>query len=156
MTNTFQKIPVLIIALTIFLAAGCKVGPKYQRPVAKTDSLFRFSESSDTATIANIEWVKLFKDTVLQQLVDTGLKNNYDVRIAFARIEQALASFKIERGKQWPQLSAQAQASYTEPSATGNTYYAALAGISWEIDLWGKLRRSKKQGRYPIIRSIIR
>jgi outer membrane protein, multidrug efflux system len=147
MTNTFQKIPVLIIALTIFLAAGCKVGPKYQRPVAKTDSLFRFSESSDTATIANIEWVKLFKDTVLQQLVDTGLKNNYDVRIAFARIEQALASFKIERGKQWPQLSAQAQASYTEPSATGNTYYAALAGISWEIDLWGKLRRSKEAAR---------
>jgi len=149
MCQRYSKIPILFIVVAVFLAfGGCKVGPKYVRPVVKTDSLFRFAMSSDTASLANLEWVKLFKDTVLQKFINTGLQNNYDIRVAFSRIEQARANFKIERGKQWPQISAQAQASYNEPSTTGsNTSYFALAGISWEIDLWGKLRRSKEAAR---------
>jgi multidrug efflux system outer membrane protein len=147
MFRRYSRIPILLVVLTVFLAAGCKVGPNYKRPVMKTDSLFRFAASGDTLSIADIEWVKLFKDTVLRQLIDNGLKNNYDIRIAFSRIEQARANFKIERGKQWPTLSAQAQAAYQEPGTPGNTSYNAMAGVSWEVDLWGKLRRSKEAAR---------
>ncbi|MEI7499853.1 MAG: efflux transporter outer membrane subunit [Bacteroidota bacterium] len=147
MFRKYSRIPIIFIILTLLLATGCKVGPNYKRPVVITDSLFRFATSGDTLSIADIEWVKLFKDTVLRQLIDTGLKNNWDIRIAFSRIEQAMANFKIERGKQWPTLSAQAQAGYQEPGSPGNTSYSAMAGISWEIDLWGKLRRSKEAAR---------
>ncbi len=149
------KLLFLILFVAMFAGlTGCKVGPNYKRPVVKTDSLFRFASSGDTASMANIEWVKLFRDTVLQRLITTGLQNNYDIRIAFARIEQARASFKIERGKQWPQISATAQAAYQEPGSPGNTSYSAMAGISWEIDLWGKLRRSKEAARANLLGQI--
>jgi outer membrane protein, multidrug efflux system len=148
MVRRYSKTPVLFAIFAILLSfESCKVGPNYKRPVIKTDSLFRFAEGHDTASMANIVWVKLFKDTVLQRLINSGLQNNYDIRIAFSRIEQARANFKIERGKQWPQLSAQIQAAYQEPGTPGNTSYSAMAGISWEIDLFGKLRRSKEAAR---------
>ncbi len=151
-SRNFNTIVLLLIISTILAFSGCKVGPNYKRPVTKVDSLFRFAESKDTNTIANIEWVKLFKDTVLHRLVNAGLQNNWDIRIAFARIEQARANFKIERGKQWPQLDATGQGGwYKQPSPGGQSLeYSSLqayAGVSWEIDIWGKLRRSKEAAR---------
>ena len=153
MIQRYLKIPVQLSFLILFLAfGGCKVGPSYKRPITKTDSLFRFAENKDTNSIANIEWVKLFKDTVLHRLVNTGLQNNWDIRIAFERVEQARANFKMERGKQWPQLEATGQGGwYKQPSAGGKSLeYSSLqayGGVSWEIDLWGKLRRSKEAAR---------
>ncbi|MCX6247371.1 MAG: efflux transporter outer membrane subunit [Bacteroidetes bacterium] len=142
----------LFIVFSIFLAmAGCKVGPKYVRPTLKMDSLFRFAQSGDSSSIANIEWIKLFKDSVLQRLVLTGLKNNYDVRIAFARIEQATAAFKVARGQQWPQFSAQADGGWQKQAIAGRiaefSAVTAVGQVSWEIDLWGKLRRAKEAAR---------
>jgi multidrug efflux system outer membrane protein len=118
----------------------------------KTDSLFRFSASRDTISFADVEWIRLFKDTVLHRLVQTGLRNNYDIRTAFARIEEARAAFKVARGQQWPQISAQAGGGWQQQTLPGgNTVdYSSLqatAQISWEIDLWGKLRRSKEAAR---------
>jgi outer membrane protein, multidrug efflux system len=152
MIHNYLKNSVLLGVLFLFIVIGCKVGPSYKRPVAKTDSLFRFTESKDTNSIADIEWVKLFKDTVLQRLVKTGLQNNWDIRIAFARVEQARANFRIERGKQWPQLETAAEGGWYRQSSPGgkSLEYSSLqayAGISWEIDLWGKLRRSKEAAR---------
>lgn len=138
--------PALLMAVLVGFSS-CKIGPNYKRTALPTDSLFRFTDSKDTNCMANVEWVKLFKDTVLQQLINKGLKNNYDIRIAFARIEQARANFKTERGKILPQISAQGKAGYEEPGTPSNYNYSAMAGISWEIDLWGKLRRAKEAAR---------
>jgi len=143
---------IISIFLFLLLIAGCKVGPTYKRPVAKMDSLFRFAQSADTNSIADIEWIKLFKDTVLHRLVRTGLQNNFDIRIAFARIEETRAAFKQSRGQQWPQLSAQAEGGWQRqalPTGTIAEYssLAAIGQISWEIDLWGKLRRAKEAAR---------
>jgi multidrug efflux system outer membrane protein len=143
----YSRIPILLIVLVVFIAAGCKVGPKYQRPVAKTDSLFRFANSGDTLSFADVGWVALFKDSVLRQLLDTGLKNNFNIRIAFSRIEQARAQFKVERGKQWPTLGAQGTVGYRDVANPDGMSYSAMAAVSWEIDLWGKMRRSKEAAR---------
>ena len=102
-----------IIILTLFPAllsglSSCKVGPNYKRPVVATDSLYRFAKSTDTNSLANVKWIELFKDTVLQRMIRTGLENNYDIRIAYARIEEARANFKIQRGKLYPQINASA------------------------------------------------
>jgi outer membrane protein, multidrug efflux system len=148
-----SKIPVLFLFLAaLFAFSGCRVGPKYVRPAVKTDSLFRFAGSADTNSLANIEWIRLFKDTVLQRLVETGLKNNYDIRIAFARIEEARAAFKQARGQQWPELSAQAGGGWQQQALPGGktAEYSSIAvtgQISWEIDLWGKMRHSKDAAR---------
>jgi multidrug efflux system outer membrane protein len=142
----------LFIVFSIILAmAACKVGPKYERPAVRMDNTYRFALSSDTASMADIEWIKLFRDTVLQRLVTTGLKNNFDIRIAFARIEQARAAFKVARGQQWPQFSAQANGGWQQQAIAGKVVeystISAVGQVSWEIDLWGKLRRSKEAAR---------
>jgi outer membrane protein, multidrug efflux system len=153
MFHKYSKILLLLFVLAAFLnIAGCKVGPKYERPAMKTDSLFRFAQNADTNSMANIEWIKLFKDTVLHRLVQTGLKNNYDIRIAFARIDEAQAAFKQSRGQQWPQVSAAAAGGWQQQALPGGTAVdyssiSAVGQINWEIDLWGKLRRAKEAAR---------
>jgi multidrug efflux system outer membrane protein len=155
MIHKYSKIRILFIFFSaLLIISGCKVGPKYVRPVVKTDSLFRFSQSGDTISMADIAWIRLFKDTVLQRLVQTGLKNNYNIRIAFARIEEARASFKQARGQQWPQISAQVGGGWQQSASSGGngktiefSSLSAVGQISWEIDLWGKLRRAKEAAR---------
>lgn len=153
MLPRYSKTSILLLILSALLALpGCKVGPKYQRPVVKMDSLFRFTNSADTASMANIEWIRLFRDTVLHRLVNTGLKNNYDIRIAYARIEEAQAAFKQARGQQWPVVSAEVGGGWQQQALPGgNTVeysrLTAVGQVSWEIDLWGKLRRSKEAAR---------
>jgi outer membrane protein, multidrug efflux system len=160
MIRNLSRSIVLFTAFCLLLAwSGCKVGPKYERPVVKMDNVYRFSASTDTNCIANIEWVKLFKDTVLQNLVITGLKNNNDIRIAYARIEEATASFKAARGQQWPSISAEASGGWQRSALyTGNTAeYSSLQAvgqISWEIDLWGKLRRAKEAARANLLAEV--
>jgi len=145
-------IPTLFLALLSGLSS-CKVGPNYKRPVAATDSLYRFAKSTDTNSLANVKWIELFKDTVLQRMIRTGLENNYDIRIAYARIEEARANFKVQRGKLYPQINASANGGWTRqltPSTNQPLEYSSLqavAGLSWELDIWGKLRRSKEAAR---------
>ena len=160
MSYKIPNLPVILVLLTVILSfAGCKVGPKYQRPAMKTDSLFRFAQGADTNSMASIEWIKLFKDPVLQGLVQQGLKNNYNIRIAFARIEEARAAFKQARGQQWPQISAQVAGGWQQQVLPGGktTEYSTISAvgqISWEIDLWGKLRRSKEAARAKLFAQV--
>lgn len=152
MVHRFPKFPFFLLLLIVLFSFSCKVGPKYVRPTVKTDSLFRFANSADTNSVANIEWIKHFKDTVLQRLIMTGLQNNYNIRIAFARIEEARAAFKVARGQQWPQISAQVAGGWQQQALPGGTTseysnLSAVGQINWEIDIWGKLRRSKEAAR---------
>ncbi len=147
-----SKSPILLLVVITFIAfSGCRVGPKYIRPVVKTDSLFRFARNADTNSMANIEWIKLFKDTVLQRLVGTGLKNNYDIRIAYARIDEAQAAFKQARGQQWPSFSAEAAGGWQKQAVSGTpieySNISVVGQVSWEIDLWGKMRHAKDAAR---------
>ncbi|MEI7982568.1 MAG: TolC family protein, partial [Bacteroidota bacterium] len=140
-----------LVLFSLIVLPGCKVGPKYVRPAVKADNIYRFANSGDTLSIADLEWVTLYKDTVLHQLVTNGLKNNYDIRSAFARISEAQAAFKKSRGDQWPMFSLQANAGAYNQQLAGLSVeyqqYNALAGMSWEIDLWGKYRRAKEAAR---------
>jgi multidrug efflux system outer membrane protein len=153
MARKYFRIQSLLLFFSVLITVtSCKVGPKYERPAVKMDSLFRFAQSRDTISFADVEWIKLFKDTVLHRLVQTGLKNNYDIRIAYARIDEAQAAFKQSRGQQWPQISAVVAGGWQQqalPNGTTSAYstLAATGQISWEIDLWGKLRRAKEAAR---------
>jgi NodT family efflux transporter outer membrane factor (OMF) lipoprotein len=150
-----SKYPFLFLGIVLFLTVSCKVGPKYVRPSIKLDSTFRFAKLTDTNSIANVEWVKLFDDPVLQDLVRLGLKNNYDLRIAFERINEARASFKAARGEQWPQFGAQGYGSYSKTVSTGEGYtLSGVATLSWEIDLWGKLRHAKEAERAKLFAAV--
>ncbi len=151
--------PAMIITVVIIILFGsCKVGPNYERPATGTGNTFRYDSTADTNTIANVEWGAIFQDTVLQTLIKMALASNFDMKIAFARIDQAMSNFKIARAQVWPMISASGTAgAYQLPVGPSNSQsyqsYNALAGFSWELDIWGKLRRAKEAERAKLFGS---
>ena len=144
-----------IVALTgVVLAtlAGCALGPNYARPQLPTPPQYRFVENSTQAqSLADSPWWQIFDDPALQALIREAIANNLDLQIAVARVEESRARAGIARSFLYPQVDATAsytarQASKTQlTDAQGNedtTHQAGVYGfqLSWEIDLFGRLR----------------
>ena len=153
----------LLLALIALLTA-CAVGPNYKRPATDTPSAFRGESRSDTAesaqSLGDEKWWEVFQDPVLQQLIRTALKQNFDVQIAAARVLQAQAQLGISRASQFPMVDAGAQI-FTErnPQITSIIpAYEARAGevdlsVIWNLDFWGKYRRETEAARASLLAS---
>lgn len=133
------------------VAAGCMVGPDYMRPPVPTPEAFRGDVLRTSASIADVPWWELYHDETLQGLIRTGLENNYDLRIAITRIEQARALAAQVESELYPQIGYQGGISRGRNELLGGfspnggeTGSSALAGLTaaWEIDLWGRIRRA--------------
>ena len=144
---------VLVLAISL---PACMVGPNYQRPQAPAPPAHRFAEGTPTeASLADLPWWDVMKDPVLQQLIREALAGNLDLRTATARVAEARAQYGIARSFLFPQVgvsagySAQQVSRLSEPSqgtAAGKTYqnWSAAIPVSWEIDLFGRIRRGKE------------
>ncbi|HSC75557.1 MAG TPA: efflux transporter outer membrane subunit [Pseudomonadales bacterium] len=150
-----------IKCLPLFIAmgiTGCTVGPDYQRPVLDIPALFRGEEyqvtapkTESTVALGDVAWWQVFSDPVLIQLINDGLANNHDLRIAAARVDQYRAQAGVVHGALFPQIDAglghtsQNNSLLSDPSstATDDTYRNWDGGVqvSWELDLFGRLRR---------------
>jgi multidrug efflux system outer membrane protein len=135
----------------IALLAGCAVGPDYRRPDISAPAMYMY-EVKNAADTANSEWWHQFEDPVLDALIDEALANNKSVKIAAAKVEQASGLLVQTRSPIFPQINYSGsgeQQRLTELGATPmsaaipnpQTAYQVLAGASWEIDLWGRIRR---------------
>ena len=139
-------------ALVVIHLAGCKVGPDYQRPAIESPANFRDAQTSaSNVSFADLPWWEVFDDPALQSLVREALANNFDLRIAISRIEQAAAVEAATVSALYPQvgyngaLSNGRNAFVGTPSPNnGNTQSSALAtlNVAWEVDLWGRIRRA--------------
>ena len=138
-----------VVALSLVLA-GCEVGPNYARPGMASPNQFRFQAGAENASIADLPWWTIYDDPVLQDLIKTALENNYDLRIAVSRIEQAQAIAAQARSQYFPTVGYQGNVSRGKNEFLGSfnpdsgaTNSAALIGIdaAWEVDLWGRIRR---------------
>ncbi|MGH7131599.1 MAG: efflux transporter outer membrane subunit [Phycisphaerales bacterium] len=148
-------------ALTAMHLAGCKVGPDYQRPAVDSPSSFRDGPAEPpAASLADLPWWQVFDDPALQTLVREALVNNYELRIAVTRIEQAAAIEAQTASPLYPQLSYNAALSngrnafVGSPSPNGgDTSSSALATLNafWEIDLWGRIRRADEAALAQIL-----
>jgi len=139
---------------------GCAVGPNYKRPVVAEPQMFRGQATAEAASLADLPWWEVFEDTILKNLITEALGNNYDVRIAAARVQEARANFVVSRSDLYPSLDYGAGASRgkIEPGVVGgpggpspragNFYYGTLT-MSWELDIWGRIRRSNEAARVP-------
>ncbi|HEV2692580.1 MAG TPA: efflux transporter outer membrane subunit [Verrucomicrobiae bacterium] len=137
--------------------SGCAVGPKYKRPDSQVPPTFRGQpESADsTSSFGELPWWQVFHDDNLQRLVRIALTNNYDLRIATARVEQARAMAAEARSQFFPQINYAALAgrgknvSGTAPSPTGagGTVFGSDVNATWEIDLFGRIRRLTEAAR---------
>jgi len=152
------KLLSLAVGLAVFSLGGCAVGPDYKRPPTHPPASFRGDSQASIATnsLADLAWWELFQDPHLQSLVRTALTNNYDLRIAAARVEQARAAARQTRAEFFPQVNYDAGigrgknvgagGAPVPNSGAGTLYYADLSA-QWEIDLWGRVRRLNESAR---------
>jgi len=150
----------VIIMLLAALASACTVGPNYHRPVVTVPQTFRgalAAAPSTTASFGDEKWWDVFQDPQLQALIRTALKQNYDVRIAATRILQAQAQLGIARGNQLPTAGVVAagnnqRASKSKFFSAYETSYTELGlGVQWDLDFWGKYRRSTEAARAELL-----
>ena len=142
----FKLWPVMILAL---LLAGCAVGPGYKRPAVNAPQNFRGDTTGLTNSLGDMPWWELFHDEELQALIRSALTNNYDVRIAAARVEQARAILAENRSGYFPQITYQGAVGDGRNVLAGSPGmgYEAAGNVSWEIDLWGRIRRLNESAR---------
>lgn len=143
-------------AVLLILVAGCKIGPNYKRPAYNTGASYRFSSQTDTLSFADTSWTYLFSDSVLQGMIRKGLQNNFDLNIAYERVNQARAAFKQARADLYPSVGMSGTAAYNNQQAASGTRiqyhdYYATANLTWELDIWGKLRRAKESAKADLM-----
>lgn len=164
----------LLTLLSSVMLSACLVGPDYQRPETDMPDAWRVDYKS-SAELINTPWWQSFQDPVLDKLIETALKENQDVRIAAARVEQFLGALRSTRSQFFPQADYSGNASRNRVSedsfgvGPGSdpyfTQYEAAAGASWQIDLFGRIRRqteaaqarvyATEQARRGVILSVV-
>ncbi|MDH3978351.1 MAG: efflux transporter outer membrane subunit, partial [Gammaproteobacteria bacterium] len=141
----------VVIFLFSALLPACMLGPDYQRPEISAPPAYRESIEV-TESLANLGWWELFDDPQLTALIEVALEQNNDLAIATLRIEEARARYGFVKADQMPQLNARGGASRGEVFDTGITENYALAGdLSFEVDLFGKLRRASESARADLL-----
>ena len=153
MKNKIYRIA-LVVAISV-ITQSCFVAKDYDRPNVVREDLYRDQIlASDSTSMADISWNKLFTDPILQQHINTGLQNNLDIRIAIESIKAAEAAMKQGRAGYFPTLNLGADWSHQELSK--NSQFGALGAsrssdqyqfsgnLSWEADIWGKIRSNKR------------
>jgi multidrug efflux system outer membrane protein len=132
------------------LTAGCAMGPNYKRPPVTAPEAARGQVGApEAASLADQPWWEVFDDDALKALIEEALRNNYDLRTATWRVEEFRARAGIARSQLFPQIDYNGSWTRTLQSAllTGvpapapYSYYDVNLGASWEIDLWGRIRR---------------
>src|SRR3989454_2405032 len=136
--------------------AGCAVGPDYKRPEVLTPADWR-SVTEGRDSVGDLGWWELFKDPTLHELISAAVVANRDVQIAVARVLDSRAQLGVARAAQFPQVNASGGYQYTRPFSknspmlqggetfTGDDWLAAT-DLTFELDLWGRLRRGHPAG----------
>ena len=132
-------IPLILLLVTM---NSCALYKDYERPeIDFVDSLYnRIPAAGDYESIASLTWRELFADTLLQDLIEIGLKNNTDLEIARLKVEQAEATLQTSKLAFYPNVSFSAQAGVKNEGFN----YSLTPTASWEIDAFGRLRNTKK------------
>ena len=159
-------------AVAILIAAGwmtgCTVGPNYHRPSVQVPENFRAPDplpAPQATSLADLKWWEVFKDEKLQDLIRTALVSNYDLRDAVVRVEEARANLGVTRSNQFPQVGASGDVQINRlsrdgqtplpvsflPSQNRNFGEATLNLLSFEVDIWGRLRRATEAARASML-----
>jgi multidrug efflux system outer membrane protein len=159
-----RSIGVLFITLSLLSTAACTVGPNYKRPVVNVPDGYRSAPSAggspaSVASIGDQKWWDVFQDDQLRSLIATAVRQNFDVRIAAARVLQAQAQFGIVHADQFPTIDAGAgsardrRAETLQSAAVETSALQTGVGARWEPDFWGKFRRATEAARADLLAS---
>src|ERR1700755_272500 len=149
-----------ILAMLV-LEAGCMMGPKYKRPAVNIPQEYRTPEpqpATQASSLGNEQWCQLYQDRLLTQLIHTAIAQNYDVRIAAARVLEDQAQVGITRSNQFPSASVGSDIYSQQNPKVSNVFpaYQVNAGelnlsVIWNLDFWGKYRRQSEAARAQLL-----
>lgn len=141
----------ILLLAVMTLMQSCFVAKDYEAPQVTTDKLFR-TESTDTTSLAMVSWDKLFTDAILQQHINEAIQNNLDLQIAIQNIAAAEATMKQGKAGYLPSVTG--NVIYTHQEISKNSQFGGAfstldnhelsAKLSWEADIWGKIRSTKR------------
>ncbi|WP_035361192.1 TolC family protein [Dyadobacter alkalitolerans] len=157
----------VIGAATLVITVSCNVSKNVPLPEMQLPSAYRTAENPDTASIAGLPWKSFFNEPALQQLLDSAIARNNDLQLALQNIEAAQASFKQARWGNVPAVTIQAGANTNSPSTNslngislsqflGRSHiedYNLAAVVSWEADIWGKIKSRKAEALAAYLQS---
>jgi multidrug efflux system outer membrane protein len=149
------------ILAVVVLEAGCMMGPKYKRPTLDVPQEYRApapQQAAQASSLGNEQWWQVYQDPVLAQLIHTAIADNYDVRIAAARVLEAQAQVGITRANQLPSANVGADIFSQGNAKVTNLFpaYQVNAGqlnlsVIWNLDFWGKYRRQTEAARAQLL-----
>jgi outer membrane protein, multidrug efflux system len=156
-----KKTALLGILAVLVLEAGCMMGPKYKRPTVDVPQEYRApapQQAAQASSLGNEQWWQVYQDPVLTQLIHTAIAQNYDVRIAAARVLEAHAQVGITRSNQLPSANVGADV-FSEQNAKVTKLFPAYEvnggelnlSVIWNLDFWGKYRRQTEAARAQLL-----
>ncbi|MBP1167331.1 MULTISPECIES: efflux transporter outer membrane subunit [unclassified Chryseobacterium] len=158
------------IILTFVLAIGsvsCVSKLAYTEPELPLPEKFQYTATADTASIANLEWKQFFSDPILQELIEKGIKNNYDLQIALKQVAASQEKLKQAKYMQYPDVGFGVSGQISRPSKNsmngqslnlflGSSHvedYNAAFNLSWEADIWGKIKNQQEVSRMQYLQT---
>jgi len=145
-----------LACIVLLLAASCAVGPNYRPPAVNPPEEFRFATGQTTNSFGDLPWWETFRNPILQELIRTALTNNYDLKQAVARVEQARNQAIVARSPLFPQIEYAGDIARgrnalinTPTSLSGTVLSSAAVSLNalWELDFWGRIRRLSESAR---------
>ncbi len=149
----------MVFSLTALLTGCFKIGPDYIRPEVEVPKAWRFAESDVGKNATDLKWWEQLGDPVLNRLVNQAVQGNLDLKIAVANIEQFMGQYGSTRANLFPQISGTTNYAHGQPESAGGdplssgnnsqeiNYTRLGAGMNWELDVWGRLRRANEAAR---------
>src|SRR2546426_2817624 len=171
--NSRRSAATVLLGLAL---AGCAIGPNYKRPFVPVPERYYADERADqraaeARSLADIPWWDVFDDPILKGLIEEAIRNGFDARLATARVQEARARFGIARSQFFPSVDYEGGWQRTRPDQIVNpsgetqTRWTVDAGFSWELDLWGRIRRlneaalaaylATEEGRRGVLLSLV-
>jgi multidrug efflux system outer membrane protein len=140
------------------LLGGCAIGPDYKRPTVAQPETFRGQAAAEAVSFADAPWWEAFQDPTLKALIREALRSNYDAAIAAARVQEARANLRVARSDRFPSLDYGAAVGRARiplgglnlPDGTDHRtddFFVGTMSMSWELDIWGRVRRSNEAAR---------
>jgi len=149
-----KRLHLLVCCLSSLITSCFALGPDYQRPTIVSPETYRSQIGTAEATsFADLPWWQVFRDDALSELIGETLNNNYDLQVAATRVEQARALVGVARAEFFPQLGyeggigrAHQAGQFFIPVQSGQTenLFKGLFNLAWELDVWGRIRRSNE------------
>ena len=166
--NIITKIKeILVSSVVVVSAVSCMPKLALDKVNPELPETFKYTATADTASVADLEWRQFFKDPILQNLIEKGIKNNYDLQIALKQVASSQERLLQAKYMQYPDISFGVSGQISRPSKNsmngqslnlflGQSHvedYNAAFNLSWEADIWGKIKNQQEVSRVQYLQT---